>query len=126
MCLFISHSVWWGVWVPHVAITHDTLEHGTYPHPGCQTWDLSPHWYWHLVVATKTHMVGKRAVRILLECFLVCRFFMTLFEALYLIHQRVSRINIWKPCGLIEREIKSYCIGLNIFKAAEIISYLAG
>ena len=32
---------------------------GTYPH------------YWHLVAATKTCTVGKRAVRILLECFLL-------------------------------------------------------
>ena len=30
-----------------------------------------PHWYWHLVVATKTRTVGKWAVRILVEFFLV-------------------------------------------------------
>ena len=31
---------------------------------------LTPHWQWHLVAAIKTHTVGKRAVRILLGCFL--------------------------------------------------------
>ena len=45
--------------------------------PGSQDWRLvqtcscqAPCWYWHLV-ATKTVTVGKRAVRILLECFLL-------------------------------------------------------
>ena len=33
-----------------------------------------PHWYWHLVVTTKTRKVGKRTVRILLECCLVKNF----------------------------------------------------
>ena len=33
---------------------------------------IPPPWgYWHLVVATKTHAVGKQMVRILLECFFV-------------------------------------------------------
>ena len=39
-----------------------------------QTWDLShphPTQYWHLVLATETRTVGKRAIRILLECILV-------------------------------------------------------
>ena len=31
----------------------------------------SSHQYGHLVGTTKTHTIGKRAVRILLECFLV-------------------------------------------------------
>ena len=35
------------------------------------TWDTYPHQYWHLITATKTGTVGKRVVRILLECFLV-------------------------------------------------------
>ena len=34
------------------------------------TWGTAPNWYWHLV-ATEVHSVGKRAIRILLECFLV-------------------------------------------------------
>ena len=39
----------------------------------CSLEDLPPlpHWYRHLVVATETDTVGKRAVRILLECCLV-------------------------------------------------------
>ena len=36
------------------------------------TWGL-PRWYWHLV-AIEARTVGKRAVRILLECFLVLCF----------------------------------------------------
>ena len=36
----------------------------------CSIKDL-PLWYWHLVMATKTHTVCMRAVRILLECSLV-------------------------------------------------------
>ena len=35
------------------------------------TWGPTPHWYWHLVVATETPTVGKRAVHILLECCLI-------------------------------------------------------
>ena len=34
----------------------------------------SRHWYWHLVVATKSPTVGKRLARILLECFLVTHY----------------------------------------------------
>ena len=37
----------------------------------CSVEDLIPLWYWHLVEATGTKGVCKRAVRILLECFLV-------------------------------------------------------
>ena len=72
---------------------------GTWVPPGYQTWDLPPcpcppfcyrhlmvitgdlfkpvhsrtfpPWSWHLVVAIKTHTVGKQTVRILLECCLV-------------------------------------------------------
>ena len=33
------------------------------------------HWYWHLVVATEIHTVGRQAVHILLECCLVKRYF---------------------------------------------------
>ena len=81
-----------------------------------------------LVLATKTHICGWQLGGThptgMLSCLRV--FFITLFEALYLIHQRGSRINIWKPCGLIEREIKTYRIGLNVFKASETIPYLAG
>ena len=69
--------------------------HGTYPlSAGFQIWDLPPcYWhlvvitgnlfklvhlrtyptpqYWHQVVAIETHTIGKQAVHILLECFLV-------------------------------------------------------
>ena len=83
---------------PHVMTTHDALghgypldtRHGTYPPPlplpslllptsdghhrgpvqTCSLKDLPP-WFWHLVVAIKTHTVGKQTVRILLECCLV-------------------------------------------------------
>ena len=37
------------------------------------TWGPTFNWYWHLVAATETRTVGKRAVRLLLECFLVYR-----------------------------------------------------
>ena len=38
------------------------------------TWDTHTP-YWHLVVTTKTRTVGKRTVRMLLECFLIMGFF---------------------------------------------------
>ena len=43
------------------------------PVPMCSLEDLPlpPHQYWHLVVATKIHTVGKQVVCILLECNLV-------------------------------------------------------
>ena len=51
---------------------------GRYPRGRSTPLQIPPpcHWYWHLVAATKIGMVGKRVVRILLECFLVfvCHF----------------------------------------------------
>ena len=42
---------------------------------------VGTHWYRHLVAATKTCTVGKRVVRILLECFLVLYVGITLSAA---------------------------------------------
>ena len=65
-------------------LPHLTEDLGTYPFPllltsgghhwrpvqTCSLENLPTPWYWHLVVATETHTVGKQAVCILLECFL--------------------------------------------------------
>ena len=60
-------------------ITHKIYYHShgiPVPHPLPRTWNLgyppTPR-YWHLVASTSTRTVGKRVVRILLECFLVIR-----------------------------------------------------
>ena len=75
--------------VPHVTITHDALD-PTVPTPPLLLTSGNHHWrpvqtcsledlpsppphnqYFHLVVVIKACTVGKRAVRILLECFFV-------------------------------------------------------
>ena len=84
----------WGLRTSHVSWDRShgrvtpstwTSELGTYPHywffiwwsslETCSnlfTWGSTPpNWYWHLVVATETCTVGKRAVPILLGCCLV-------------------------------------------------------
>ena len=48
-------------------VTYDG--HSLKPVQTCSFAD-TPNWYWHLV-ATETHTVGKQAVHILLECFLL-------------------------------------------------------
>ena len=75
-----------------------TPRHGT-----CRGWVPTPSCYWYLVAATITRTVGKRAVRILLVCFLVHLFFFIIFSkssnwviysdylvSLYLVSQNMS------------------------------------
>ena len=74
----------------------------TYPPP--------PHQYWHLVVATETHEVGKRAVRVLLEYCLFTRcafvqYFEVNIDLLFCVLQvRLAgafKVSVtWLSCGL--------------------------
>ena len=57
----IRHGTWWPLLLTSGG-------HHWRPVQTCSFEDLSPHWYWHLVV--EALMVGKPVVRILLECFL--------------------------------------------------------
>ena len=110
----------------HRTYTHppDT-KHGTYPLlPGHQTWNIPPlltsggrhwrlfklvhlriypHWYWHLVVATKTHTAGKRVVRILLEYILVniCLRRSALWDSPYL----VKKDTFWECITILTSEV---------------------
>ena len=103
ICLFT-----WGEWVTsnaswyrsHGRVSHNStldIRPGTYPyywHLVAKTVDLfklvylMTSWEWHQVAATEARTVSKRAVQILLECFLVsdmntwCEFLSSLFSSL--------------------------------------------
>ena len=55
-----------------------------------------PHWYWHLVAEACT--VGKRAVRILLKCYLGLKYFCTMANPLEIYNSYPLLWNVWKSC----------------------------
>ena len=73
-----------------------------------QLWTYpSPHQYWHLVVATKTHTAGKWAVCILLECCLVWILF---FSSVWGFRMDLFGFLFWFE-GLSENVVLSFTIG---------------
>ena len=78
-------DIWWS----SLEICSNLFTWGPTPHP--------PHWYCHLVGVTKTRVVGKRVVRILLEC---CLVYLLCFAARHTPRQRcVVTYEILSPRG---------------------------